>query len=483
MVLAEGADQSAQQPRQLPARAEHLASQQVQCLDAIGALVDAGNARVAESLLGAGLADVAVAAMHLDSQAGHLHRHVRVERLDDRREDGEQVCRLLPFVGVRVVLGLVHFHAREVGQQSAALDVGLLRHQHPPHIGVLDDEVRRLIRRRAAAGRASLAALARVGQGGLPRQFGLRKALQPDPEARVVHHHEHALQAGIRLADHPALRPFEGHDAGGRTVDAHLFLEPRAAHAVCGTGRAVLPGQLFRHQEQADAAGPAGCVRQPGQHQVDDVLGKVVIAARDEDLLAGDAVGAVVVGLGPGAQQPQVGARLGFRQAHGAAPLARDQLREIDLLQRLRCVLLQAQDRAVGETAVQLPGHVGRHQHLADRPAEAFRQSLAAEFGRTAQCRPAILDKAAIGLLEARRRDDVVALEADTDPVARFVRRRHDFLGKARRFLQHAVDELHVEVVPAELGVVAFSAQYFMNHESHVPDGGGVAMHGHMALR
>ena len=49
-------------------------------------------------------------------------------------------------------------------------------------------------------------------------------------------------------------------------------------------------------------------VRQAGQHQMDDVLGQVVVAVGDEDLLAVDAV-AVAVRLGAGAQGADIGAR------------------------------------------------------------------------------------------------------------------------------------------------------------------------------
>ena len=63
---------------------------------------------------------------------------------------------------------------------------------------------------------------------------------------------------------------------------------PMAAHVVA---RAV--GQELRHEEERDAARAGGRIGQARQHEVDDVVGEVVLAIGDEDLLAGDAVGAV----------------------------------------------------------------------------------------------------------------------------------------------------------------------------------------------
>ena len=46
--------------------------------------------------------------------------------------------------------------------------------------------------------------------------------------------------------------------------------------------------------------------RQAGEHQVPDVGGEVVLINADEDLFAGDAVAAVGLGHGPGAQQAEI---------------------------------------------------------------------------------------------------------------------------------------------------------------------------------
>jgi hypothetical protein len=58
-----------------------------------------------------------------------------------------------------------------------------------------------------------------------------------------------------------------------------------------------------------DALDALGRARHARQHQVDDVLGHVVLAVGDEDLRAEEPVGAVGLRLGPGAHLRQVASR------------------------------------------------------------------------------------------------------------------------------------------------------------------------------
>ena len=70
------------------------------------------------------------------------------------------------------------------------------------------------------------------------------------------------------------------------------------------------------------AAGP-GALR-PGQHEVDDVLGQVVLAGGDEALHAVDVPGAVRLRDGLGAAGADVGAGVGLGEHHRRAPAALD---------------------------------------------------------------------------------------------------------------------------------------------------------------
>ena len=73
----------------------------------------------------------------------------------------------------------------------------------------------------------------------------------------------------------------------------------------------------LRHQEERDAARSGRRIGKAREHQMHDVLGKVVLAVGDEDLLPEDAVGAVAAAFGPAGERAEVGARLRLRQVHG----------------------------------------------------------------------------------------------------------------------------------------------------------------------
>ena len=79
----------------------------------------------------------------------------------------------------------------------------------------------------------------------------------------------------------------------------------------------------FGHDEQRDALHALGRTGHAREHEVDDVLGHVVLAVGDEDLGAEELVAAVGLRLGARAHQRQVAAGLRLGQVHRAGPLAR----------------------------------------------------------------------------------------------------------------------------------------------------------------
>ena len=176
---------------------------------------------------------------------------------------------------------------------------------------------------RWAGQRAALAAVLGVGDGVLVGDFALRQALQADAEARGVHHDEHRGEALLRLADQPALRAVIVHDAGRIAVDAHLVLDRAAADRVALAERAVVADHELRHDEQRDALHIVRRAGDLGEHQVDDVVGQVMLARRDEDLGAGDRVAAVGLRLGAGLDQAEIGAAMRLGQVHRAGPVRR----------------------------------------------------------------------------------------------------------------------------------------------------------------
>ena len=81
-------------------------------------------------------------------------------------------------------------------------------------------------------------------------------------------------------------------------MDAELVLDRMAARIVARAERAVVVHEELRHEEQRDALRAGRRIGQPRQHEMDDVVGEIVLAIGDEDLLAGDAIGAVGRALG-----------------------------------------------------------------------------------------------------------------------------------------------------------------------------------------
>ena len=286
-----------------------------------------------------------------------------------------------------------------VGERAGALVDGALVEQHAAHIGVDDDGIGGRLRLLRALEPAPLAAVLGVGGRALVGGLAQAQALKADAEPRPYHHREHAAQAFVRRADEVALRLIEVHHAGGRAVDAHLLLDRAAGDAVGRTGGAVLLERPLRHEEEADAAHAGRCVRQLRQHQMDDVLGQVMLAGGDEDLGAGDRVAAFVRRHCLGADEAQVRAAVRLGQAHGAAPGAVAEAGQVGLLERLRPVQLDHRRSPVGEQRVDAEGEVGRADHLVEDHADELRQPLAAVVRRQRDAGPAGIDEGPVASL------------------------------------------------------------------------------------
>ena len=323
--------------------------------------------------------------------------------------------------------------------------------QHALHVGMQDDRARV----RGIAGGATLPALARVGQGLLGRPLGDRHALQSDRQPRLVHHGEHAAHAAVLLADQKAGRAAVvavDHGAGGRGVDAELVLDRMHAHVVAPPGPAVGAGEELGDQEERDALGSGRRVRKPSQHHVDDVVGEIVLAVGDEDLLAHDPVAAVGGSLGARAQGADVGAGLRLGELHGAHPFARDQPGQIGALELVGAVRDQRVDRRHGEQRAEAEGHGRRVPHLDAGRIDGVRQLLASPLRGSGEPVPAGLRPSAIGFLPARGSGDGAVLEGGTVTVADRVQRRENIGREPAGLLEHRVDHVAGEVVEQALG-------------------------------
>ena len=215
----------------------------------------------------------------------------------------------------------------------------------------------------AALGGAALAALLGVGEGALRRPLGHRHALRADRQPRRVHHDEHDVEAAVLLADEVADGALallaELHHAGGAGVDAELVLDAGADHVVARAQRAVLVDEMLGHQEQRDAARAGRRVGQAGEHEMDDVVGHLVVAVGDEDLGADDAVAAVGLLHGPRLEQRRGRSPRAARSGswcRSIRPTPSSAGRALELLAALR---LDRVDGAEGEQRAQAEGQVG----------------------------------------------------------------------------------------------------------------------------
>ena len=140
-----------------------------------------------------------------------------------------------------------------------------------------------------------------------------------------------------------------GEHAGGTRVNAELVLDRQAAHVVALAERAVGIHQELRHHEQGHALHALGRTRGAREHHVDDVLGEIVLAVGDEDLLALELVAAAADRLRAGAHRREIRAGLRLGEVHGARPFTGHHLRQIRLLQALRSLEIDGLDRAASE--------------------------------------------------------------------------------------------------------------------------------------
>ena len=173
--------------------------------------------------------------------------------------------------------------------------------------------------------------------------LGNRNALHAHAKTRRVHHDEHVFQATVFLTDQVA------HGTGSGAVyifrrravaklqhsrragfDAHFVLDADAMHIIARSQRAIFVHHEFRHHKQADALHTLRRTDHARQHQVDDILGHVVLAPGDENFGTEHFVAAVSLRLCAGAHRCQIAASLRLGQVHGACPFAADQVFQVN---------------------------------------------------------------------------------------------------------------------------------------------------------
>ena len=123
--------------------AQQFAADQIERLNAGRAFVNRDDAHVAILLRDAGLFDVAHSAEDLQRGRAELDGALRAPALDDRNHQLDERLVLLAHLLVGMALRVVERSGGDVGERAHRFDRRLLRHQHAPHVGMLDDRLRR----------------------------------------------------------------------------------------------------------------------------------------------------------------------------------------------------------------------------------------------------------------------------------------------------------------------------------------------------
>jgi hypothetical protein len=249
--------------------------------------------------------------------------------------------------------------------------------------------------------------------------------------------------------------------------------------------RTVRVNVEFGHNEQADAFDPGRSIGQSGQHQVDDVVSQIVFASTDENLGAGDLVGAIRLGLGLAAHQTQIGAAMWLGQAHGASPLAAGHLVQIGRLLLRRAVGVKRRIGAMRQTRVHGPSLVGRVHHFIEKLIDHQRQTLATKRWVTGQRSPTRLDVLGVGGLVACGCRDLMGdrIKLTTSLVTADVEWQQDVGGEFATFFKYRIDGVGVHVSMQRHGLqVRGHIKHFVHHKLHVTQRGGINSHGFLLV-
>ncbi|VVP55744.1 hypothetical protein PS854_05649 [Pseudomonas fluorescens] len=236
----------------------------------------------------------------------------------------------------------------------------------------------------------------------------------------------------------------------------------------------------LRHQEQRNAFRTGRCVRQFGQHQVNDVFGQVVLATGDEDLGAADLVGTVGLRLGLGADDAQIGAGVRFGQAHGTGPDTGVHVRQVRGFQFFAGVGVDRQAGAGGQHRVQTERQAGRVDHFFDLGRYGFGHAHAAVGRIATDADPAAFSISLISLWETGRCGDGTVRPVAAFFVSRTAQGRDAFASDLASFLENGFDGFRINGLcqSRQFGPEFGDLENFVENEAHIAQGRFVIGHG-----
>ena len=221
-----------------------------------------------------------------------------------------------------------------IGEHARRLNLCAHHHQHAANIRVVDDGLFSIA---ATQHHRPLLALAGKLDRALIGRLTDRVAFDANSQSGGIHHRKHVHQATIFLAyqvTHSTVIIAERHDAGRARVNAEFVFDRCGANIVALAGLSISIENKFRHHKQRYSLYPGWSIGGSRQHQMNDVVGHVVITIGDEDLLSFNQI----VITGRFCTRPhgrQVRACLRFGEIHRAGPCTGDHFLKVGVFQRI----------------------------------------------------------------------------------------------------------------------------------------------------
>ena len=208
--------------------------------------------------------------------------------------------------------------------------IGFLGEQQTLHVRMLNDrhlwfaEIRivRVTTLQAIPGVIQRKAVAPIAQHGSPK---------PDPDPSFIHHLEHVTQPLVGFTDQIAVTIIiitERQRRAGGTAITEFVNQPGQYHVVTFAGVAIRIQAILGNHKQGNAFHAFRTAGYLGEHQMHNILRQLVVTAGDIDLVALEAIAAVILWHRTGADVRQGGAGMGFGQCHGAGKTPRHHRRQ-----------------------------------------------------------------------------------------------------------------------------------------------------------
>ncbi len=236
-------------------------------------------------------------------------------------------------------------------------------------------------------------------------------------------------------------------------MDAQLVLHTDAFDVIAIAKAAIGIDQVLGDKKQRDAFDPWRRFGSSGENEVDDVVGHLMFAPRDEYLGPLDPPGAVVLRPGLGPQRTNIGACFRLGERHGSRPLAADQFLQVGGLELFAAMVLERLDGTRGQHRTQRKRHVGCGQHLLDGRGHHPGESVTAVFHVSLDGGPARLDELLIGGHHLiRDNHTAIVVAGNALGIAYGVGWRNDFGKETTGFIESVVDVFSLNMLKSGIG-------------------------------